>query len=101
VRPQVALTRLDSPVGQKLKLRWNFGTMAIEVLRELDDRIQASVNRIQQLQRENEQLAKRLAESEQRYSEASVQLREQETERNEIKSRIAQILSRFDGLDLG
>jgi FtsZ-binding cell division protein ZapB len=67
--------------------------MAIEVLRELDERIQASVNRIQQLQR--------LAESEQRYSEISAQLREQETERNEIKSRIAQILARFDGLDLG
>jgi FtsZ-binding cell division protein ZapB len=75
--------------------------MAIEVLRELDERIQASVNRIQQLQRENEQLAKRLAESEQRYGEVSAQLRDQETERNEIKSRIAQILTRFDGLDLG
>jgi uncharacterized membrane protein len=46
-------------------------------------------------------LARRLAESEQRYSEISAQLREQETERNEIKSRIAQILARFDGLDLG
>lgn len=75
--------------------------MEIEVLRELDERILASVNRIQQLQRENEQLAKRLAESEQRYSEATAQLREQETERNEVRSRIAQILARFDGLDLG
>lgn len=75
--------------------------MAIEVLKELDERIQASVNRIQQLQRENEQLARRLAESEQRYSEAAAQLKDQENERNEIKSRIAQILARFDGLDLG
>ncbi len=75
--------------------------MAIDVLTELDERIQASVNRIQQLQRENEMLAKRLAESEQRFNEATAQLKEHETERNEIKTRIEKILSRFDGLDLG
>jgi septal ring factor EnvC (AmiA/AmiB activator) len=75
--------------------------MATDVLLELDTRIQASVNRIQQLQRENEQLAKRLAESEQRFNEMAAQLRAQESERNEIKMRIEQILTRFDGLDLG
>lgn len=75
--------------------------MATDVLQELDTRIQASVNRIQQLQRENEQLAKRLAESEQRFNETVAQLRAQESERNEIKMRIEQILTRFDGLDLG
>jgi hypothetical protein len=40
--------------------------MANDVLKQLDDRIQASVTRLQQLQRENEQLAKQLAESEPR-----------------------------------
>jgi septal ring factor EnvC (AmiA/AmiB activator) len=75
--------------------------MEIEVLKELDDRIQASVNRIQQLQRENEQLAQRLAESEQRFNEATAQLRDHEAARSEIKNRIEQILTRFDGLDLG
>jgi FtsZ-binding cell division protein ZapB len=75
--------------------------MEIEVLKELDDRIQASVNRIQQLQRENEQLAQRLAESEQRFNEAAAQLRDHESARSEIKNRIEQILTRFDGLDLG
>jgi septal ring factor EnvC (AmiA/AmiB activator) len=75
--------------------------MATDVLQELDTRIQASVNRIQQLQRENEQLAKRLVESEQRFNETVAQLRAQESERNEIKMRIEQILTRFDGLDLG
>jgi FtsZ-binding cell division protein ZapB len=75
--------------------------MEIEVLKELDDRIQASVNRIQQLQRENEQLAQRLAESEQRFNEAAAQLRDHERARGEIKNRIEQILTRFDGLDLG
>jgi FtsZ-binding cell division protein ZapB len=75
--------------------------MAIEVLNELEQRIQASVNRIHQLQHENEQLAQRLAESEQRYNEATAQLKERETEREEIKNRIEHILTRFDGLDLG
>ena len=75
--------------------------MAIDVLTELDERIQASVNRIQQLQRENEMLARRLAESEQRFNEVTGQLKEHETERSEIKTRIEKILSRFDGLDLG
>ena len=58
----------------------------MEVLRELDERIQASVRRIQQLQSENEQLAKRLAESEQRCLEATDQLREHENARSEVKS---------------
>ena len=75
--------------------------MAIDVLTELDERIQSSVNRIQQLQRENEMLARRLAESEQRFNEVTAQLKEHETERSEIKTRIEKILSRFDGLDLG
>ena len=75
--------------------------MAMEVLKELDERIQASVNRIQQLQRENEQLAQQLAESEHRYHEAAGQLREHETARNEVKGRLEKILARFDGLDLG
>jgi FtsZ-binding cell division protein ZapB len=79
--------------------------MTIEVLKQLDERIQASVNRIQQLQRENEALAKRLAESEQRFNEVQARVnseREQhENERGEIKSRIEKILARFDGLDLG
>jgi septal ring factor EnvC (AmiA/AmiB activator) len=75
--------------------------METDVLKQLDGRIQASLNRIQQLQKENEQLAQRLAESEQRFNEASSQLREHEEARNQIKLRIESILARFDGLDLG
>lgn len=73
----------------------------MDVLKQLEDRIQASVNRIQQLQRENEMLAKRLAESEQRFNETSVRLKDQESARGEIRNRIEKILARFDGLDLG
>ena len=75
--------------------------MAIDVLKQLDERIQASVTRIQQLQRENEQLARQLAESEQRCLQATAQLHEHESARDEIKHRLEKILTRFDGLDLG
>ena len=45
--------------------------MATDVLKQLDERIQASVNRIQQLRRENEQMDQRLVESDQRFKESS------------------------------
>jgi len=73
----------------------------IDILKQLEERIQNSINRIQQLQRENELLAKRLAESEQRFNEASAQLKSHEQDRDEIRGRIEKILARFDGLDLG
>jgi chromosome segregation ATPase len=72
-----------------------------DVLRQLDERIQAALNRIQQLQRENEQLAQHIAESEQRFNEVSGRLNEHEEARKQIKLRIESILARFDGLDLG
>ena len=82
--------------------------MAIDVLKELDERIQASVNRIQQLKRDNEELAQRLAESDRKLQEAQAQLnhldderRQHESERNEVRGRIEKILARFDGIDLG
>jgi FtsZ-binding cell division protein ZapB len=73
----------------------------IEVLKQVEERIQSSLNRIQQLQRENEMLVQRLAESEQRFNEASAELKQQHEARGEIRNRIEQILARFNGLDLG
>ena len=82
--------------------------MAIDVLKQLDERIQASVTRINQLRQDNERLARQLAETERRCAEADAQLKQldserqkNESERNEIRSRIEKILTRFDGLDLG
>jgi FtsZ-binding cell division protein ZapB len=82
--------------------------MAVDVLKQLDERIQASVTRIQQLRKENEMLAQKLAESEKRCAEASAQLKQlnsehqqHESERQDIRSRIEKILARFDGIDLG
>jgi FtsZ-binding cell division protein ZapB len=79
--------------------------MTLEALKQLDERIQASVARMQKLQGENEALAKRLAESEQRFNEANARFnserQQHEAERSEIKARIEKILERFDGLDLG
>ena len=81
---------------------------SIDVLKQLDERIQASVTRIQQLRKENEQLQQRLAESERRNGEAVAQIRQfelerkqHENERGEVRSRIEKILARFDGIELG
>jgi FtsZ-binding cell division protein ZapB len=82
--------------------------MAIDVLKQLDERIQASVARIHQLRKENEQLAQKLAEMEKRYADASgmvkqlsAERQQHENERNDVRIRIEKILTRFDGIDLG
>ena len=82
--------------------------MATDVLKQLDERIQASVARIQQLRKENEHLAQKLAGTEARYAEAASQVKQlsterqqHENERNDVRSRIEKILSRFEGIDLG
>ncbi|HEY6299266.1 MAG TPA: cell division protein ZapB [Candidatus Binatus sp.] len=82
--------------------------MAIDVLKQLDERIQASVARIHQLRKENEQLAQKLAEMEKRYADASgmvkqlsAERQQHENERNDVRTRIEKILTRFDGIDLG
>jgi FtsZ-binding cell division protein ZapB len=82
--------------------------MATDVLKQLDERIQASVARIHQLRKENEQLAQKLAEMEKRYADASgmvkqltTERQQHENERNDVRTRIEKILTRFDGIDLG
>jgi FtsZ-binding cell division protein ZapB len=82
--------------------------MATDVLKQLDERIQASVARIQQLRKENEQLAQKLADAEKRYADAAGQVKQlaterqqHENERNDVRIRIEKILSRFEGIDLG
>ena len=82
--------------------------MAIDVLKQLDERIAASVARISQLRKENEQLNHRLAESEKRIADSAAQMKalnaekqQSDSERNEVRLRIEKILTRFDGIDLG
>ena len=82
--------------------------MPTDVLKQLDERIQASVARIHQLRKENEQLAQKLAEMEKRYADASgmvkqlsAERQQHENERNDVRTRIEKILTRFDGIDLG
>ena len=82
--------------------------MATDVLKQLDERIQASVARIQQLRKENDQLSQKLVEREKRYADAIGQVKQlnaerqqHENERNDVRNRIEKILTRFDGIDLG
>ncbi|HEV2170138.1 MAG TPA: cell division protein ZapB [Candidatus Binatus sp.] len=82
--------------------------MATDVLKQLDERIQASVARIQHLRKENDQLSQKLVELEKRYADAIGQVKQlnaerqqHENERNDVRNRIEKILTRFDGIDLG
>ena len=82
--------------------------MATDVLKQLDERIQASVARIQQLRKENDQLTQKLVELEKRYADTVGQVKQlnaerqqHENERNDVRNRIEKILTRFDGIDLG
>jgi len=82
--------------------------MATDVLKQLDERIQASVARIQQLRKENDQLAQKLAETEKKYADAAgmvkqlnAERQQHENERNDVRTRIEKILTRFHGIDLG
>jgi chromosome segregation ATPase len=75
--------------------------MATDVLKQLDERIQASVARIHQL-------AQKLAEAEKKYADAAgmvkqlnAERQQHENERNDVRNRIEKILTRFDGIDLG
>lgn len=81
--------------------------MALDSLKQLDERIQALINGAQKLKKENEQLTQHLGEVERRLNELGAQLkqveserRQHEVERGEIKGRIEKLLARFDGLDL-
>ncbi len=74
--------------------------MELNLLNELDDRVEALLKRLQHLQTEKEQLMKRLAERELAFGEASARLREYDELRSSFKMAIQSILIRFDGLNL-
>jgi len=80
--------------------------MSLDSLKELDERIQLFLEKVEKLRRENQALSERLAESDRRLAEMSSQLkqldgdrRQHESERVEIKSRIEKLLERLNGLD--
>ena len=81
--------------------------MSFEILKQLDERVKAVIERTEQLRQENARLAEQLEEGRRRVEEISAQLQQveqqcqqHENERLEIKNRIEKLLSRFDGLDL-
>jgi predicted nucleic acid-binding Zn-ribbon protein len=92
--------------------------MSLETLKQLDEHIQAVIERAEQLRQDNARLNEQVAasqrqieevkaESERRLQEVTVQLqhvqnecRQHENERLEIKNRIEKLLARFEGLNL-
>ncbi|HTY53916.1 MAG TPA: cell division protein ZapB [Candidatus Binataceae bacterium] len=80
--------------------------MSLDRLKELDERIQLFLEKVEKLRRENQALAERATESDRRLAEMSAQLkqldgdrRQHENERVEIKNRIEKLLERLNGLD--
>ena len=74
--------------------------MELNLLDELDDRVEALLKQLQHLEREKEQLMKRLAQYELGVGEASAQIREYDELRSRVKMVIESILARFDGLNI-
>ncbi|HKD66705.1 MAG TPA: cell division protein ZapB [Candidatus Binataceae bacterium] len=81
--------------------------MSFEILKQLDERVKAVIERTEQLRHENARLNEQLEEGRRRLEEVSAQLRnvqeqchQHEAERVEVKTRIEKLLARFDGLDL-
>jgi predicted nuclease with TOPRIM domain len=81
--------------------------MSFEILKQLDERVKAVIDRTEQLRQDNARLHEQLEEGRRRLEEVSAELRQtqeqchqHENERQEIKTRIEKLLARFDGLDL-
>lgn len=81
--------------------------MSFEILKQLDERVKAVIDRTEQLRQENARLTEQLEEGRRRLEEVSTQLKQaqeqnhqHEAERQEVKGRIEKLLARFDGLDL-
>ncbi len=80
--------------------------MSLDTLKELDERIELFLQKVEKLRRENQALSEKLADSDRRLEEMSAQIkqmdgdrRQQESERVEIKNRISRLLERLNGLD--
>jgi chromosome segregation ATPase len=81
--------------------------MSLDALKQLDERIQAFLDRAEKLRRENESLSTRLADAEKKLGEVAAQLKQHETERKqfesergEIRTRIEKLLQRMNGINL-
>ena len=74
--------------------------MELNLLNELDGRVEALLKQLRHLESKKEKLMRRLAESELGFGEASARLREYDQLRSRFKMLIESILVRFDGLDL-
>ena len=75
--------------------------MKLDLLNQLDDKVQVLLRRLQQLRDEKEQLMKRLANRELHFGETSGRLREYEELRDRIKARIEGMLAGLDRFNLG
>ena len=75
--------------------------MDLENLKVLESKIDHFLTHHEKVRRERDSLSARVKDLEGQVAQAAGKLKQQEQERNELKTRLERILSRLDGLDLG
>jgi hypothetical protein len=74
--------------------------MEMESLKLLENKIGKILDRHEEVRRENEALAQKLRQQEEKFQHLSTQVKEYEVERRELKTRLEKILERLNGLGI-
>jgi uncharacterized coiled-coil DUF342 family protein len=74
--------------------------MSVENLKVLEAKINGLITRHEQMRNERSELLLRIDEKEREQSTLLERLRQYEQERNEMRTILEKIMSRFDGLDI-
>jgi predicted nuclease with TOPRIM domain len=74
--------------------------MALESLKLLEEKLDGFLTRHEQMRKDREDLVARLQEQERAHALLSERLRHYEQERNEMRDRLENILSRFAEIDV-
>jgi septal ring factor EnvC (AmiA/AmiB activator) len=74
--------------------------MDLENLKLLEAKINQFVDQHERARGEHESVLQRLKDTEKRLAEVTVQLKQYEQERTDIRARLERILSRLEGVDL-
>ena len=74
--------------------------MDLENLKVLESKINQLLDQQERVRGEHEALLQRLRDKEQQLAEVTVQLKQYEQERSEVRTRLERILTRLNGIDL-
>ncbi len=74
--------------------------MELENLKILESKIDQFVDEHERVRGEHEALLQRLRDKEQQLAEVTLQLKQYEQERSEVRARLERILTRLNGIDV-